>query len=30
MRLWQTYFGILGLQGFEIKGPAINRRAQEG
>ncbi len=25
MRLWQTYLFIPGLQGFEIKGTAINR-----
>jgi len=27
MRLWQTYLCIPGVQGFEIKGTATNRRA---
>jgi hypothetical protein len=27
MRLWQTHLCIPGLQGFDIKGAAINREA---
>jgi len=29
MRLWQTHLCIPGLQGFDIKGAAINREALE-